>query len=205
MAPKQISLCGAGVLALFFAGPARADELTSAPIDRSIFREGAVERSQRQFGAWTLVCDEVKSLSKRFCSLATEPQDAGGQSAASLVVSTGDDGKPAALLRTPVGVNIAAGVEIAVDAPAAKGKPAARLAKRIDYLSCESASCVVIWSVSPQELAALNDGGAIRMRYERVREIPLFALRIAAPQRSLAVEALAKGAGFKDAVTASLK
>ncbi len=195
----------ASLLGAAIPSHSRADELTSAPIDRTIFRDGAVERSQRAFGAWTLVCDEVKSLQKRFCSLATEPMDSDGRPGASLVVSTGDNGKPAAILRTPVGVDIAAGVEIAIDAAPGKAKGAAPASKTIDYLRCGAGDCVAIWTLSQIEIGALNAGGAIRIRYRRVRELPLYALHIADAQRSALTETIARGAGFKDAVTASLK
>lgn len=193
------------VVAAVLASGAHADELTSAAINAAIFKEGEIQRSQRQFGAWTLVCDEVKSLHQRFCSLYTEPQDASGAKAANLVISTGDDGKPAALLRTPVGVNIASGLQIVLDAPAAKGRLTPASTRHIDYLRCESGACVLIWRLSQAELSALNAGAAMRLRFERVREIPLFAAHIASSERSLLVEAVARGDGFSAAVGASLK
>jgi invasion protein IalB len=194
------------IMCAFALSHAAAGELASAPIDVSMFRDGEVSRSNRQFGPWTLVCDEIARLHQRYCSLSSEPRDANGEIAATLVVSTGDDGRPAALLRAPIGVSIGGGAVFAIDlASATKAKSAQRIERRVDFVRCEQNGCLAVWSLSPKEITGLNSGGQVRLRYTRIQPAAPFAVRIAAPETAFAIESVLSGGGFSEAIQASIR
>ena len=136
------------------AAAQQANALASAPVDVTLFREGEVLRSNRVFGAWTLTCDEIPRMHQRYCSLAAPVLDAKGRSAATLVVSTGDDGRPAALLQTPLGVGLGLGAQFSITpgglAGAVNGKGPRE--RHIDFVRCDRASCAAVWTLVPEEI-----------------------------------------------------
>lgn len=197
--------CVCGALTAIAGG--RQAALTSPAIDPELFREGEVKRGQAAFGAWTAVCDEVPRLHQRFCSLLASfrgPQD---QSVADMIVSTGDNGKPAALIRVAPDAFIGAGVRISVvlAQPPAGKKPPQPVERKLGFVGCDDRGCLAIWSISGADINALNAGAMLRLRLERLRAFGPFTAAIAAPDRRFAIEVELPGAGFPQAVAATLK
>lgn len=205
---KNAFLASVSVVAALFAFDplGLGAELASAPLDASMFREGELVRSAQAFGAWTLTCDTVVKLQKKYCSLSIQADDADGKIAVGLVVSTGDDGRPAALLRTASGVVISGGVTVAMKPPeGAKRKKHDSFSRQVDFVRCDKATCSAIWTLAPDEIAGLNAGDVLTFRFQRPREIVLNSPRsIVAPKSLFAVEADVSAAGFSEAIGASL-
>ena len=211
-----------GLLPAYAQSAAGAVPLASAAIDHTLYRDGEVRRLSGTFAAWTLVCDEVTRLKQRFCSLNTIARDATGATVAALTVSTGEDGRPAALLRIPASSGPNGRVEIAVmakpSAPAgstaaAKTPPPSKPSEQVTHLrppACDPAICTVVWTLPPAHIKALNLGGAIQVRYPKpVSEQDLAALQtgrfsLAPPPRPMISGTIDTG-GFAAAVDASIK
>lgn len=182
-------------LSSMIARDARAgDVLASAPIEPAMFRDGEVRRSAEVYGQWTLVCDAIPRLGHRFCSLNAAPTPIGTGTIA-LTVSTGDDGRPAALLRTPFGLSLPFGVRVKAHADG-PGEPE----RRIPMALCSATACEAIWSLSPGDIAALRSGRGLRIAVQGWR-FGGFSRAKAAPAP---VYATIDGRGFADAVAASL-
>lgn len=185
------------VAAVLPAGEAAraGDVLATAPIDPLMFRDGEVRRTADVYAAWTLVCDAIPRLGHRFCSLEATPSPLGATSVA-LTVSTGDDGRPAALLRLPLGLSLPFGVRIKPLGPGG-GEPERRIAVAL----CSAASCEAVWSLSPGDIASLRAGSGLRISVRSWRFVP--------PGRSNSPPAPAvatiDGHGFAEAVAASLR
>ncbi len=181
--------------------------LASAPIDVAMFREGEVQRTQRPFGAWLLSCDEVPKLHQRYCSLSTAVRDARGQTMATLYVSTGDDGRPAALLQAPLGIALGQGASFAILpgnlAASAKAKPIAP--RHVDFVRCDAKACAAVWTLVPAEIAGLNGGGALSLKFRVLTSLPPFGPVAPRPDAGMAVEASNSGAGFAEAIKASVQ
>lgn len=177
-----------------------ADVLASAPIDPTMFRDGEVRRSADPYGAWTLVCDAIPRLGHRFCSLSGAPTPVGaapdGAATLALTVSTGDDGRPAALLHLPLGLSLPFGVRIKPLAPSGGESE-----RRVAIALCSATGCEAVWSLSPGDLAALRAGPGLR--------ITVRGWRFGFPRRHdgapAPVAATIDGRGFADAVAASLR
>lgn len=182
--------------ALLFAGQdARAgDVLASAPIDASMFRDGEVRRTADSYAAWTLVCDVIPRLGHRFCSLSAAPSRLGSASVA-LTVSTGDDGRPAALLRLPLGLSLPFGVRIKPLGPGG-GEPE----RQVSVALCSATSCEAVWSLSQGDIAALRSGSGLRISVRNWRfDLP------GRHDSPTPVTAMIDGHGFSEAVAASLR
>ncbi len=208
--PGVTSAFCAAILA-FTAPAACAEEtpLSSAAVDYSLYRDGEVTRASSVYGSWTVVCDEIRRLHQRFCSLKTALRDAEDRSIAEITVSTGDNGQPAALIRTALGAYIGKGLQLWVETPpqaATKAKPAQHLPEhRLDLISCDAKGCAAIWAILPGEISALNQGASLHLRLTRVKSLSLLTPVIAAPERLTAVEGAASGFGFAQAVASTLK
>ena len=173
-----------------------AAPLVSAMVDPNLFRPGAVQRSTQSFGAWTLVCDEIAQLGRRFCSLGSAPARSGG-GFVRLDVSTGDDGRPAALLHLPFGVSLADGVGVtAGGARQADGHT-------VPVALCSALDCQAVWTLTRAELAALNDGRNLVIRLRGWRSSLSVGPHAKLVQPPIAVEI--PGVGFSEAIQASLK
>jgi hypothetical protein len=186
--------CGAVV-----CGPmARAVEptLTSRAIDPTLFRDGAIARFSGVAGAWGYVCDDVAGLKQRFCSLRADLRDASGVPVGVLIVSTGEDGRPAALLKIkadtfgPDGIAIMPGKPVAVVAPKSGGKsgalPKASVPSRIYPAACTQTLCQLVWTLLPTQIEALRTGAGWQLK-------------------GTPLDATVSGEGFAAAVDASLK
>ena len=193
--------------------PAASAPLTSVAIDPALFRDGAIQRFSGTLGAWTYVCDEVKQLKQRFCSLRSAVKDKAAAVMAELTISTGEDGRPAALMRMAEGDIGGEGVDIVVNArpnpagakPAAAAKPVEPY--KVYPAACERGVCELIWTLTPAHISALNSGAGLIMRYRaRVPNVSALAggLKPDQPPRQT-LDAAIDATGFSAAVEASLK
>jgi invasion protein IalB len=198
------------VIALLSYGSAVAGEefLATPAVDRTIYRDGEVRRMTATSGSWSVICDDVVRLRQRFCSLAALGRDAAGAARVGLTVSTADDGKPAALLRLPLGVVLRDGIEVIVSpgaqtppAPKARAQPV-EPPMRLQVVTCDKTACLTAWSLTPLQLAALNRAGEIKFRY---RAFVADRLGMDIAQSGTPVEATVECLGFAEAVQATLK
>jgi hypothetical protein len=196
-----------------------ASTFVSPAIDKSIFREGEVQRVSGDFQSWRVVCDVVPRLNQRFCSLFGTGKDQGGRPLVRLVVTTSDDGQPAALLHLPASVGVKSVVEItAVPAPAQiqsnlKAKAASKKdnkkdnkkgggPQRLVVVSCDSKSCMTLWKLSPEQIGALNAAGTLHIHFS-VMPTPNAGQWVPV-NTPLPAEAVIEGTGFAAAVNASM-
>ncbi|MEQ1694677.1 MAG: hypothetical protein ABL901_02450 [Hyphomicrobiaceae bacterium] len=221
-----IKMLFAALLLAAFLGPLAAlaqapggDGLTSVAIDPSLFREGAIKRFSGTHEAWNYVCDEVAKMKKRFCSLRTAVKDGSGRVVAALTVSTGEDGRPAALLKMAAASFNEAGIEVSVVAEgagaaagaagvtkaAAKGKSKAPAVTKVYPAACTGLVCQMVWTLPADQIAALSAGSGLQLRYTTpapgVSSLA-GALKGGAPQP---VVVAVPGKGFAAAVDASVK
>ena len=192
----------------------------SPAIDRSIFREGEVQRVSGDFQSWRVVCDVVARLNQRFCSLFAAGKDQDGRTVVRVVVTTSDEGQPAALLHLPVSVGVGGPIEItAIPAPAenqpkskakeTKLKGASKKDRkkseqqRLVVVSCDPESCMTLWKLSAEQIGTLNAVGTLHVRFSLMTE-PTAGRGTAATTSSVPVEATIDGVGFADAVNASM-
>lgn len=192
------------------------DPLTSIAIDPTLFRDGAITRFSGTHDNWNYVCDEVAKMKKRFCSLRSTLKDSQGRIVAALTISTGEDGRPAALLRMAANEFDETGIEIAALAPpaaakptgnkdGAKSKPKPPAATKLYPAACAADICQMVWTLPVDHIEALNAGSGLRMRYFRSmpRQSSLATALKSAPPA--AIEVLIPAAGFSAAVDASTK
>jgi invasion protein IalB len=209
---------GAGRLATpALAQGAPPPALASPGIDAEAFAPGAIRRYSQRHGVWTLRCEEIARLRRRFCDMRADGQGAGFT--VSLTVTTSDTGEPAGLLRLPLGVALAAPVTVAVQAESAapapttakkpaRGKTAAPAPKdeatRLRILACEAAGCMTVWPVSRGQLAALAQGRPLVVAFQALKPIPVIA-SLDPWSQTVALQATIPGEGFAAAVEASTK
>lgn len=182
-------------------------ELASPAIDASMFRDGEVKRGIAEFGAWSTVCDEVARLRQRFCSLKARIHDPGGRMIAEMIVSTGDNGCPAAMLHIGAGVHIGSGAKLWLEPVQLKGakKAVAKPARQLYFISCEVRFCTAVWSLAGEDIAALNAGASVRLRVVQVKPFGPLTASIASPERLIALDGAAEGGGFAQAIASTLK
>jgi len=200
-------LAAAGAPAAGQDAPPSGAALASAPIDVGMFREGEVQRTTRNFAAWSLTCDEIPKLHRRYCSLSAPVVDAGGRVVALLLVSSGDDGRPAALLKAPVAISLRDGATVTVEAaaPSEASKVKSRGPRRVDFVRCDRSACVAVWTLVPEEVMGLNAGGMVHVKFRAEPRLPVFSSLAVTPAASSVVDASVSGAGFADAIQASVK
>ena len=214
MTVRRATLLWAQVLALAASGAAaqQGQQLTSRAIDPALFRDGAISRFSGQHDAWRYVCDEVKQLKQRFCSLRTDVRDAAGNQLAEMTVSTGEDGRPAALLRMAARQLTEKGIDIIATPPAEKtasGKQSkkAKAAEAAEYrvypAGCDGGVCQLIWTLQPDQITALNLNTGLTLRYA-VQPSGL-AAATSTPAAPQIMEAQIVSTGFAAALADSLK
>jgi invasion protein IalB len=184
------------------AGRAGDSPLLSPMIDRTLFRDGEVKSTRQQYGDWSLTCDEVVRLRRRFCSLRTiVSHDA--RTVLVLDVSTGDDGRAAGLLHVPVGVSLTAGVALGPQKAQSKGHRRSAQTRTLPIEMCSRSECNAVVTFQPNELSELDSGRGLEVRYT-----PVDDTRLTDFSRSLSAGSLKgfaiSGRGFHDAVEASL-
>ena len=177
--------------------------VTSPAFDAKVYNENAIKQSRKTFANWSLICADVQDLNRRFCNLASLAKAADGNFFVAIVVSTTDDGKPAAVLRMPLSVSLREGVEVASSAAATKKpKPDKSVARHIDFASCEQQICTSILPLKPADLAALSGRGGLRLRiHVLTAQQPQQTASLMLPSRALDV--VFDGAGFAEALQAS--
>ncbi|WP_156394273.1 invasion associated locus B family protein [Methylobacterium sp. Leaf94] len=207
-----------------------APSLATAAVDTTLYREGEVRRRNERFGAWSLDCDEIVRLHRRFCSLRTLALSAGGTAIAKLTVSTDAKGNPAALISLPLGVDLSRPVDISPSMSLVLGKPSAavelstkeifRQAKslrtknssittkilqaKVSISLCDQTGCHAVWSLSAADIAALRAGAEIRLSYDFNANFKgIFELPISYKFKSEI--GIISSDGFGDAIQASLK
>ena len=150
----------------------RNDALTSAAIDPTIYRDGEVRRFSSVHGNWRIVCDEVTRLHQRFCSMRSLIAQTDGSVVAELTISTGQDGRPAALLKITDALVRDGTLDVVVPpdaAPPSTAKTAAAIRKstpqkgrtppprsvtRLTAVTCDRRLCTLIWTLRPEQIAA---------------------------------------------------
>ena len=200
------------------------DALTSIAIDPALFREGAIKRFSGTYEAWNYVCDEVAKMKKRFCSLRTTVKDGEGKVLAAVTISTGEDGRPAALLRMAATSFDERGIEVwSKDQTASAGlkpiaaetkdktKPSVKTSTKVPVAmklypaACEGDVCQMVWTLSPDQIGALSSGAGLGLRYTTPTPgISSLAAGLTG-SRGRPVEVLVGAAGFAAAVEASVK
>jgi invasion protein IalB len=189
------------------AGTPQLDSQYAAPaINRDVFKEGAVRRTEASFENWRVVCDEVTAERRRFCSLFGSGKTVDGSMVGGIVVTTTREGRPAAMLHLPYGVALRAGVTIA----ATPGLTAAGSRRdknnrpvKLVFVLCDTQGCMTLWPLTAAQLNALMTGGTLTVRFKSMT-----VARMAGPTPVLAGaaerEMAISGLGFSEAVKASL-
>ncbi len=186
--------------------PVFSQNITTPAIDASLFREGEVQRVNATFGSWSTVCEEIKRLNQRFCSLKAVMRDKNGQNIAHVTVSTSDNGKPAAIVRVGAGTHIGTGAHIRIEPTSVKGvKKPTIIEHPISFVTCEKAGCNAIWSLTNAEISALNKGAKIHIRIAHIRPFGPLVPVMSSPERLTMLEGSVEGNGFAQAVNSTLK
>ena len=176
--------------------------VTSPAFDAKVYNANAIKQSQKKFANWSLICADLQDLNRRFCNLASLAKAADGNFFVAIVVSTTDDGKPAAVLRMPLSVSLREGVEVASSAAATKKpKPDKTPPRHIDFASCEQQICTSILPLKPTDLAALSGRGGLRLRIHVLTAQQPQQVSLMLPSKTLDV--VFDGAGFAEALQAS--
>ena len=190
-----------GLLAGGTAAKAQQSLLTSPAIDTQMFRPGEVARSERDYGRWRIVCDEVLRLRQKFCSLSSSAYDSQGLAQAAILVSTADDGSPAAIITLPLGMALRKPVMLGAGKAKSSQASAGRL---VTPAFCAEDGCKIIWRLSAQDIAGLRNGADLRLSFVAAAHQPgddPFARHRQAALLNLTIHA----AGFNDAVADSVR
>ncbi len=186
--------------------PALAQNLTTPAIDATLFREGEVKRINLQFGAWSTVCDEIKRLQQRFCSLKAVIRDGQNQPVARITVSTNDKGRPAAIVHVAAGTHIGTGAQIRINPASQKPNKTTSIPDYgVSFISCDSQTCSAIWSLTNADINALNKGASIHIKIAKVKPFGPLVPFISSPDRLTMLEGSVEGTGFAQAVNSTLK
>jgi invasion protein IalB len=221
--PSNWLICASAIASVFIVGAASAQSpppLSSAAVDLTIYRDGEVKRFSSVHGKWIVVCDEVMRLKQRFCSLRTTILDHEGKRVAAMTVSTGQDGRPAALVEM-VAQHVRGGtLEIAIPAaiqavPSATqgansatqpkqkiAPPVAASTMRLRPIGCDADRCSLIWTLQPEQIRALNDSG---IKLTVTAGADLSSLSSLKPNKRISISLGLSADGFRDAVATSLK
>ena len=178
---------------------------TSPAFDTKLYNPNAISQSRKEFGHWTLVCAELAGLNRRFCNLTSLAAAADGKFFVAIVVSTTDEGKPAAILRMPLLVSLREGVDVvtkALSEPKSKKKLAKADKRHVDFVSCEQQICTSVLPLQMTDLAALSGRGSMNLR--------IFVLANGAANQSASLlppskplDVVFDGNGFAEALRAS--
>ena len=126
-----------------------------------------------------------------------------------VTISTGQDGRPAAMLKIAAALVAAGQVAITPTAspPAALAqKPKPQTTQRIKPVTCDKAVCTIIWSLNADQIGALNTGAGLHL--VATPAAAASSLATLAPTKQPAAKAIEfdiPAAGFADAVAVSMK
>lgn len=211
---------GLGLLLAVVPGVGTAQQprtaLESPAIDHEAFREGEVTRSRAVFGHWVSVCDEVKRFRQRFCSLRSRAFDTLNRPIADIVVSTADNGRPAALITTGLGMLANEPLVVATTVPARtpprgkKGKKATQQAETVETTRlsprlCNEVGCQMFWALTGNDIMSLRDGRDVRFSYMAAPPPGVFPYPYRYQLQAVTLQAAFRAAGFKEAIEASLQ
>ena len=180
---------------------------TSPAFDTKLYNPDAVVQSRKEFGHWTLVCAELSGLNRRFCNVTSLAAAADGKFFVAIVVSTTDEGKPAALLRMPLLVSLREGVEVVIKAlPGTKAKAKfVNAGKRhADFVSCEQQICTSILPLQMADLAVLSGRGSMNLHVFILANVAANQAASSLP-KSKPLDVVFDGSGFAEALQASQK
>lgn len=203
---------------------------STAAVDRELFRDGEVRRRNERFAAWSLDCDEIPRLGQRYCSLRSMARDATGLAIAEFTLSTDENGKPAALIGLPFGIDLASPVAIEAAHSMVLGQPSAGLAASARTIAksgkrtgaakgavatailrftvrpavCDRSGCQIVLALKPADIAALRAGTGLKIRFTASgRDGRGFTVRSDAPSRP--IEGVIVSEGFGEALEASIR
>ena len=179
--------------------------VTSPAFDAKVYNAEAIKQSSKKFAHWSLICADVQDLSRRFCNLASLAKAPDGNFFVAIVVSTTDDGKPAAVLRMPLSVSLREGVDVessAVPDNKSKNKTKKSAPRHLEFANCEKQICSSILPLLPADLAALSGRGGLRLRIHVLTGAPPMQTAELLPP-SKAFEVIFDGTGFAEALQAS--
>jgi invasion protein IalB len=186
--------------------------LSSQAVDPSIYRDGEVKRFSSKHGQWVVVCDEITRLKQRFCSLRSAIVGADGGRVGELTVSTGQDGRPAALLKMftsdirggELTITIAkalpsrpATVSTTPQVKTKKVKSETAATTRLRPAACDAGTCTLIWTLKPEQIRALNDGIGLELSVTPGASL--------LPNQHVATRLVVSAEGFKEAVEQSIR
>lgn len=205
----------AALLSLMLAavtGVAKAEPqhgLAYPMVDPSVFSQGQVERLSGHFDDWTVVCDQIRKLNQRFCSLRSAVSADSAGRATYLDVSTGDDGRPAALIHLPLAISVAHGATIDLAPPPGAGKNKKAKTKtaerRAPVAMCSARECLAVWTLTPDEVQHLKNGGRYRISLcTLATRTAQFRPSLGNPGCEVKSETLVSGLGFKRALLAAM-
>ena len=177
-------------------------ELATPAIDRDLFRPGEVTRSTRDYAKWNIVCDEVRKLKQKFCSLRTIGIDATGLPLVSMVVSTADNGRPAALVSLPFGITLAQ--RIVLSSAGIKGK-ISPVKLEFTASACTPEGCNFVWPLRNIDIQNLRNGADFQVSFYVARHDNTPGDPYARQRQAVLVSARIFAAGFNEAVLDSTK
>ena len=156
------------------AAPAQPHDAFQTPaVAQDLFREGEVRHLQGTFKDWRASCDEVTRLKQRFCSLYGKGRAADGSILLGVVITTNDEGKPAAMLEIPLGIRLSSDIEVSVSglepSRKAKGGPAFEAPTRLRVVRCSPDRCMTLWRLTQTQIAALNGTGVLQIVFKAPR------------------------------------
>jgi invasion protein IalB len=152
--------------------------LATPAVNPNLFQKGVVRHERHTFGTWTLVCDAVAALHQRFCSLLSTATDQEARTSIGMIVSTSDNGRPAAILRLPVSAAFDEPVTVSVPDSSRKTHRRPREStRRLGIVACGPEACTTVWALSPAEVRALTTGDTLTFRFD----MPAQSTGVAAP------------------------
>lgn len=210
-----------GVGCILGARAQPSSPFASPAINRDLYREGAVRRTTNTYDQWSLVCDEIAALRQRHCSLFHGRGRLDGDFV-QMVVSTSDDGKPAAILRVPLGILLDKRIRLSVAGPEPirQFSPAPEEKRRTKkqakpprpennpnsrellVVSCDQAGCFTLLPMTTDEIGALMGGRKLQVRYFRPSAVETATGRFAG-RDGVPVMLEIEGEGFPQAIAAS--
>jgi invasion protein IalB len=156
------------VAMLLSASAAHADPFMSPALEADTFKDSAVRSYSATVGAWSYACQEITTLKKRVCNLATHLKGEDGAPAGVALVATDDRNATAMLLRLPLPVVVGQPVLVRTQFMPAKGAK-----KLVTYTMtarvgmCSEAECRVFVTLDNPVVYAMNNAIDVTVQYER--------------------------------------
>ena len=183
-----------------------SDPFQTPAIDRDLFREGEVRHLRGVYKEWLSVCDEVPRLKQRFCSLYGKGRSLEGRILLGIVVTTSDDGRPAAMLKMPLGIRLSSDVEVSIgnsgSLKTTKGLAKADTLTRLRIVRFDLNYCMTLWQLTPLQIAALSGHGALRISF-KVPQARFKWTTLSPPAEDKIVEASILSDGFRETLSAT--